>query len=622
MRKYLPVAISLILFSIVALLWNVIKLPYDTNNLIFGEYYYKKLNPQNDLIRFILITVIPCLVYLISYLKIDNFTFSLNKNKSDFFLKNVLNKTEDNPLNNYYYFFIILITLEFCTLNFQQFSSIDLFHDSVFLTPPFNYLSNGETFKSTLYDYGFTGNNLGLIFNYFFGFYTLGAINFIKLILIYITKLVLILIAKKISSYLQYDIFYKKLFFISFTFAILCLPSYYDFTSYFSPRSALYLLFIFVLCSALCDGKFKELKFFLIGSFSLVSLLWWFDVGFYTNFLLILSSIYLIFFDKKKLFFLLLGFSLIWIIFLIATPSYEIQAFFYNIQFIINTTDYLIGIEYQKPFSENSARWTKALLIIYFCSIILVNLNFSKKINLNKNLKIFLNFYFISGILIFKSALTRSDASHLKYASGIYTTIFIFIILFYIFNYFKKKQVINNYLSNFKESVKEKITIIFLLTLTVFFFTGIINSKNNVSLSNKFINIINLKSNIINLINMEDRDYLEEKNLLVMEKYKDLAKNDKCLQYFSDDNFFPYFLKKPTCTKFYLANQILKGFSEQDFLLDFKNSSPEIILFESPTKILTKYENFPNVIKYINKNYKFYENYKGYIFYKKIKNND
>ena len=60
MRKYLPVAISLILFSIVALLWNVIKLPYDTNNLIFGEYYYKKLNPQNDLIRFILITVIPC----------------------------------------------------------------------------------------------------------------------------------------------------------------------------------------------------------------------------------------------------------------------------------------------------------------------------------------------------------------------------------------------------------------------------------------------------------------------------------------------------------------------------------------------------------------------------------
>ena len=50
MRKYLPIAISLILFLLIALLWNSIKLPYDTNNLIFGEYYYKKLNPQNDLI--------------------------------------------------------------------------------------------------------------------------------------------------------------------------------------------------------------------------------------------------------------------------------------------------------------------------------------------------------------------------------------------------------------------------------------------------------------------------------------------------------------------------------------------------------------------------------------------
>ena len=618
MRKYLPIAISLILFLLVALIWNNIKLPYDTNNLIFGEYYYKKLNPQNDLIKFILIIVIPCFAYLISYLKIDNFTFSFNKNKSDFFLKNVLEKKEDNLLNNYYYFFIILITLEFCTLNFQQFSTIDLFHDSIFLTPPLNYLSNGGLFKSTLYDYGLTGNNLGLIFNYFYGFYTLGAISFIKLILIYATKLILILISKKISSYLQYNIFYKKFFFISFTFAILCLPSYYDFTSYFSPRSALYLLFVFILCSALCDDKFKELKFFLIGSFTLVSLLWWFDVGFYINFLLILSSVFLIFFDKRKLFFLILGFSLIWAIFLTASPSYEIQAFFYNLQFIINTTDYLIGIEYLKPFSENSARWTKALLIIYFCSIILVNLNFSKKINLNKNLKIFLNFYFISGILLFKSALTRSDASHLKYASGIYTTIFIFIILFYIFNYFKKKQVLNNYLSNLNVSVKEKITLIFFLTLSIFFFTGIINSKNNVSLSNKLINIIDLKSNIVNLIKMKDINYLNEKNLLIVKKYKEFAKNDKCLQYFSDDNFFPYFLKKPTCTKFYLANQILIEYSEQDFLFEFKKSLPEIILFESPTKILTKYENFPNVIKYIKNNYKFYENYKGYIFYKKI----
>ena len=36
-------------------------------------------------------------------------------------------------------------------------------------------------------------------------------------------------------------------------------------------------------------------------------------------------------------------------------------------------------IEYLKPFSQGSTRWTKALLIIYITSIILININFSKK---------------------------------------------------------------------------------------------------------------------------------------------------------------------------------------------------------------------------------------------------
>ena len=117
---------------------------------------------------------------------------------------------------------------------------------------------------------------------------------------------------------------------------------------------------------------------------------------------------------------------------------------------------------------------------------------------------------------------------------------------------------------------------------------------------------------------MEDAYYLKGQNFLAYKKYKELSKNDQCLQFFSDDNFFPYFLKKPTCTKFYLTNQIINGFSENQFISEFNNSQPNIILFESPTRILLKYENFPNVIKYIKKHYKFYENYEGYIFYKKI----
>ena len=34
-------------------MWDIIKLPYNESNLIIGEYYYKKLSPQNNLLRFL-----------------------------------------------------------------------------------------------------------------------------------------------------------------------------------------------------------------------------------------------------------------------------------------------------------------------------------------------------------------------------------------------------------------------------------------------------------------------------------------------------------------------------------------------------------------------------------------
>jgi len=621
MRKYFPIIISFLLLLVSIVFWDKIRLPYNESNLIIGEYYFKKFNPQNDSLRFILFIIPSVLVYLISYLKINKLTYKFDKNHEDYFLNNTKEKNEKNSLNNYFFFFIILITIEFCTIDFQSFLTIDTFHDSVFLTPPLNYLSNKVFFRSTLYDYGFVGNNLGLVFNYFFGFYTLGAINFVKLVLIFLVKFSLILISKKLTNYLNYDIFFKKLFFILFTFILLSLPSYYDFTSYFSPRSALYLFFIFLLGSALCDQRFKELKFFIIGSFSLLSLLWWFDIGFYTNFLLIILGIYLfVHSEKKNFFFLLLGFFSVWLLFLLITPTDEIKAFFYNLKFIIFTTDYLIGIEYLKPFSNNSGRWTKALFIIYISCIVLINFNFSKKINLNYNLKIFLNLIFISGILVFKSALTRSDAYHLKYSSGLYTLVFIFIILYFIFSYLEKNKSFTGFFNQSKNELQINFIFISFMILSVFFFSGIINKKNNIVFTQKFYNIINIKTNIAALIKTDDIDLLKEKDLSAFKKYKDLSNNDRCLQYFSDDNFFPFFLKKPSCTKFYLSNQIVNSFSEEEFISEFKKSMPNIILYESPTKLLLNYDNLPNAMIFVRNNYEFYENFNGYIFYKKIEN--
>ena len=621
MRKYYPIIISCVFLLISILCWDIINLPYDEGNLIIGEYYLKKINPQNDLLRFLFFIVPSVLVYLISYLKINKSAYSFNKNSKSYFLRNSLKKNENEILNNYFFFFIILIILEFVSLNFESFLIIDTFHDSVFLTPPINYLNNKEFFKSTLYDYGFIGNNLGLIFNYLFGFFTLGSINFIKLILILLIKFSLVLISKKIIDYLNFDGFYKKLFFILFTFTLLCLPNYYDFASHFSPRSILYLFLILLISSALCIRKFKEIKFFIIGTFSLFSLLWWFDIGIYTNVLLIVLSIYLIIHsERRNLFFLLFGIFSSWIIFFILIPSDEIKDFFYNIKFIILTTDYLIGTEYLKPFSEGSTRWTKALLIIFLSSIILINLNFSKKLNINFNLKIYLNLIFVSGILIFNSALTRSDVYHLKYSSGLYSLIFIFIIYYLLFFYLTTNKVINAYILKKNKKIKQSIILTITATLSVLFILGFLNEKNPTTAHQKLNNLTHFNLNIKKLITTTTKDYLQEKEIMVLERYNLLSSKDSCVQYFADDNFFPFFLKKPTCTKFYLSNQILREFSEEQFISEFKKTMPNIILYESPTKLMFNYDNLQIAMKFVRDNYEFYENFNGYIFYKRIEN--
>ena len=621
MQKYFPIIISLCFFTISILCWDKINLPYDEDNQIIGEYYLNKTNPQNDLIRFIFFIIPSSLVYLISYLKINKSTYNFNRNSKNYFLSNKLIKKENKDLNNYFFFFIILVLLEFLSIDFKKFLAIDLFHDAVFLVPPINYLTSGEFFQSTLYDYGYTGNNLGLIINYFFGFYTLGAIDFLKLLLILFIKISLIFIAKKLTEYLECDDFLKKLFFIIFAFFVISLPNYYDLSSHFSPRSALYLFTVLLIGSALTFKRYSEVKYFFIGSLSLISLFWWFDIGFYINFLIFLLSLYLIVHSQKKnLSYLIFGFLFSWIVFLALIPSEEIKSFFGNIKFILSTTDYLIGVEYLKPFSENSTRWTKALIIIFLSCILLINLNFSKKFKVHSHLKLYLNLIFISGIIVFKSALTRSDVYHLKYSSGLYTLVFAFAVLFVVLTSLIERKNINAYFSKLNREIKKRLILAIIIIFSFLFLGGYLNNKNQNSIQTSLINLANFKINIEKLVLTNSLDLLNDRNLAVLNKYKTLSSNDTCIQNFSDDNFFPFFLKKPTCTKFYLSNQILSSYSESQFILEFQESMPNVILYESPTKLLFNYDNLQNAMKFVRDNYEFYENYYGFVFYKKIDN--
>ena len=119
--------------------------------------------------------------------------------------------------------------------------------------------------------------------------------------------------------------------------------------------------------------------------------------------------------------------------------------------FIINISDYLIGIEFPKPFSDKSTRHTKALLMIILSGVLLINYIFNEKKNESIQSKFLLIFLFISSIIFFKSGLTRSDGPHIKYTSGIYTILIFFFISYYFTNYLIKFSFLKKFFYLFEK---------------------------------------------------------------------------------------------------------------------------------------------------------------------------
>ena len=101
MKKIYPYLILLLCLLISTLVWEYIKIPYNEENLIYGEYSSKKYNPINELLRFTFFISFPLLFFLIAVLRQSNTAnFFSSKN---FFLKRELNFS--NKCNNLFLLF-------------------------------------------------------------------------------------------------------------------------------------------------------------------------------------------------------------------------------------------------------------------------------------------------------------------------------------------------------------------------------------------------------------------------------------------------------------------------------------------------------------------------------------
>ena len=606
MRKIYPYLWLIITLFFATIAWDKIKIPYDATNLIQGEFFFKKHNPINEVLRVLVFILSPILIFLISYLIcFKNETYKINQYSNEFFLKKEYTIHNNELINKTSYVILFFTTLNFFIIDFNlHVTEIDIFHEGTPLVPHLNSSSNDTFWLSTLYDYGLVGNNLGIFVSKFTDNYSVGSVRFIQLFLLFFNQILLIFICRKLILSLNFDKYIKNFFYIVFTLSVVGFINFNQGAiSYFPPRSCLYLLFILITIEAITTEGNNFLKTFVIGSFSLLSILWWVDIGIYINLIIVILLIFLV--TQKeylKITYILSGIFFAWLLFIISFPLTEIKEFFYQIKFLTSISGYLLGLEYPQPFSAHSSRETRALLLIIFSGIFIIILNFNKKININFSTKFIISIFFVSAIIFFQSSIMRTDAPHIKYSSGPYMFIFYFSILYFLFHKFQNKKIII-YLKKLSKN--------FTIVLFISFFI-IINIKiTNLS------SIVNIKKNIFALIYAKDEKFLSDKYKDFLKYYSELSSEDKCVQVLSDDIALPYLLKKPSCTQFFIPAHILPEWNENKFIIQINKSSPQFILYSSSLNLLNNKKNMPNVVSFIQENYHLYTNYLGWYIYKK-----
>jgi len=600
MKKTLPWLFLILGIIFSTIIWNFISLPYNSSNTIIGQYSLNKINPLNDTLRGLFFIFFPLFLYFAAFLKYNK----------ELITTKIFQKNSSISNNNIDYLCTILIIfsiLEFYSLNHKDFlGTLDVHHEGTFLTAQLNFFSKNQIWTGTFFDYGFLGNGIGIFFNYIFDDYSIGIQRFSFKFLILLNKILITLICRKIIISLDFTS-KKEILFLIFGLSTITLASFYENVTPLHPRIFIYLIFTLLVFNIITSKKNNVIISLLAGFFSLLSLLFYWDIGTYVNVLLAIVLIYLFLIKRFGDFYkIILGIILSWLIFYSLIPNNEFKEFINQYFIILNISDYLLGIEFPKPFTDKSTRHTKALLLIILSGVFLINYIFDKLKNESLESKFLLFFLFFSSIIFFKSGLMRSDGPHIKYSSGLYTLLIFFFISYYLINF----------ISNLKFFTKiniffEKKNYLFILSILICFLFFFQNNYLN------FLNIFNPNKNFQMITKIDDKEFLDNDYYKFLKIYKDLIKDENCVQQFTDDNAIPYLIDKPTCTKYYVNAHIIQNWTENNFIKELRDTAPNYIVYSSKINWFKNRNNAPNADKFILDNYFLYKDLAPWIIYKK-----
>ena len=628
MKKYTKIITSffLIISSIIfaVFLWDKIYFPFTNPLEIIGEYSKQSYNPVNDPVRYLIFILLPLLVTLLCC----NFFIknSFRNIKKQIFQddKTTKNNEKSKKRKIVFFIFLIYVFLEFFSVNFP-YKPIDLYHEGQILTPAFNNIINGGYWSNSYITVGVFLEIFATSFIWkLLGLETIGAARLQDLILNLIFKISLLFLSYQITKKFVLGENKKILSFLLLSFVMLNLNNFNIWETHLLVyRDLPLVLFLIFFVEVFNNKNFSNFFAFVLGSFSVLSILWGLDRGAYLNLNLFLLFFLLIFRgEMKKSIFLIIGFSLGWIIFFSINAQNEAKFFIENSLSIYQNHGFINGIIHPIPFSDdpNSWRATKSIISILICGLILIYLFVFNNKKFSNQSKILLVFVFIISITSYMNALSRSDGNHMRESFGfplIFLSIFIINNILHIKSNFFYQQS-----KNLKKSF-------FLFVLIVQIFFLFLMSKFAIGYSSTAypsigttINIENIKtfnSRFDKFINTMDDYYLDNKLLDVVNYYKFIAKNDKCVQIFNYDAGIPYLVKKYSCTKFYFIWELGSMTNQLKFIEELKLSKPNYILLHGPQDFyggISASERLPYAYKYILDNYSKHKQIYEWIFYK------
>ncbi len=631
MKNYTKVFTSffLIICSIIfaTFLWDKIYFPFKNPLEIIGEYSKQNYNPINDPVRYLIFIFFPLLVALLCCNFFTKNSFGNIRNQ--IFLNDEVRKNNKKNIKIKIVFIIFLayVFLEFFSINFP-YKPIDLYHEGQKIVPAYNNFINGGLWSSSYITIGIFHELFATSLTWkFFGLETIGLARFSELILNLIFKVTLLFLSYQITKKFIMEKNKKILSFILLSFVMLSLNNFNIWeTHILLYRDLPLILFLIFLIKVIENNNFSNFFAFILGSLSVLSIIWGLDRGAYLNVILFLFFILLILkLEIKKSIFLLIGFIGGWTIFLLLNGQYESKLFIENSLSIYQNHGFIDGIIHPTPFSDdpNSWRATKTILSILICGLILIYLFIFNDKKLSNQSKILLGFIFIISVISYSHALSKSDGPHIRECLGFPI---MFLSIYLINRIFQIK--INFF--NQVDKVSHKFFFIIILIGQLFFL--FLMSKFSIGYSHKAywtkhptINIGNIKtfkSRFFKFANTTDDYYLDNKRADIINYYKFIANNDKCVQIFNYDALIPYLVKKPSCTKYNFIWNVGSKKNQLKFIEELKVAKPNYILLHGPQDFsggISASERLPYAYKYILDNYSRYKQLYEWVFYQRNK---